>query len=343
MLISILFSLTTYLWTINFDLAKTSPMLSMLYDNYGIKQQLETRVVEVAREASRNFLPLQAAARPEENIVANHLPAARDRASLIPKRAASTDYDLAIESGVAIDCTTGAVLFQKNSDRAKPIASITKLMTALVFLEHNPGWDRVYQLRDEDRRGGSKEYLVPGEKIKVKDLFYLSLVASGNTETVALVNATGLGLVNFVNKMNGKAAELGLDHTVFKDPVGLDNGNVSTALEVAKLAQAAFAADDIRQASITKTHEFTTLAGNKIIVDNTDKLLDEFASSPQIKIVGGKTGYTDEAGGCLASKFTNQAGKEIISVVLGGADRSSRFSETKGLVEWAYDNYHWPE
>ena len=343
MLISILFSIATYFWVINFDLTGTGPMLTTLYDNYGIKREVETRVVEVAREASRNFLPLQAAARPADNITVNHLPAARDLASLKPTRASSTDYDLAVGSGVAIDCSTGAVLFQKNSDRPKPIASITKLMTALVFLEHNPGWDRVYQLRDEDRRGGSKEYLVPGEKIKVKDLFYLSLVASGNTETVALVNSTGLGLVNFVAKMNEKAAELGLAHTVFKDPVGLDKGNVSTALEVAKLAQTVFTLDDIRQASITKKHKFTTLAGNKITVDNTDKLLDEFAASPQIKIVGGKTGYTDEAGGCLASKFTNQQGKQIISVVLGGADRSSRFSETKDLVEWTYENYSWPE
>jgi D-alanyl-D-alanine carboxypeptidase len=343
MLISILFSLTTYLWTINFDLAKTSPMLSLLYDNYNIKQQLETRVVEVAREAGKNFLPLKAAARPEDTTTVNHLPAARDKSSLLPTRASSTDYELSVESGVAIDCSTGAVLFQKNGDHAKPIASISKLMTALVFLEHNPGWERVYQMREEDRREGSKEYLAAGEKVKIKDLFYLSLVASGNTETVALVNSTGLGLPGFVEKMNNKAAELGLANTVFKDPVGLDQGNVSTALEVAKLAQAAFAMNDIRQASITKKHEFTTLSGNKITVDNTDKLLEEFAASPQISIVGGKTGYTDEAGGCLVSKFVNKAGKEIVSVVLGSPDRNSRFSETKGLVEWAYDSYSWPE
>ncbi|MCK9401637.1 MAG: serine hydrolase [Bacteroidales bacterium] len=343
MLISILFSLTTYLWTVNFDLAKTNPILAMLYDNYGVKGQLETRVAEVAREAGRNFLPLQAAARPVDNFAANHLPAARDKASLIPTRATSTDYKLATENGVVIDSATGAVLFQKNSDRVRPIASITKLMTALVFLEHNPGWELVYQIREEDRREGSKAYFAVGEKVKVKDLFYLSLVASGNTETVALVNSAGLGLEAFVKKMNDKAVELGLANTAFKDPVGLDNGNVSTALEVAKLAQAAFAISDIRQASITKKHEFTTLTGNKITVENTDKLLDRFASDSQLKIIGGKTGYTDEAGGSLASKFNNQAGKEIISVVLGGADRSSRFSETRGLVEWIYENYRWPD
>ena len=343
MLASILFSLTTFLWAMNFNHGETSSLLSALYDNYGMQQRLETRVAEMAREAGKNFLPLRAAARPEDSIATSHLPAARDKASLLPTRSTSTDYKLAVDSGVAIDCNSGTVLYQKNGDLVKPIASLTKLMTALVFLEYNPGWERTYQIREEDRREGSKAYLAVGEKVKIKDLFYLSLVASGNTETVALVNATGLGLDNFVKKMNDKANELGLVNTIFRDPVGLDNGNVSTALEVAKLAQAAFALNDIRQASITKKHEFTTLAGNKIVVDNTDKLLEEFSSSPQIKIIGGKTGYTDEAGGCLTSQFVNQSGKEIISVVLGGADRSSRFSETKGLVEWAYQNYRWPE
>lgn len=261
-----------------------------------------------------------------------------------PVRSAAADFDLLrADSGAVIDGGTGTILYGKNADKQLPIASITKLITALVFLDRNPGWEKSYEIKASDRREGSKAFVSVGDRVKIKDLFYLSLVASANTETIALVGASGLEQAAFVAEMNKKAKELGLVRTLLKDPVGLDNDNLSTPLEVARLVKAAFSNDDIRRATLTKKHEFTTLSGKLVKVSNTDSLLGSFLSenADGIKIVGGKTGYTEEAGGCFAGKFTDRAGHEIISVVLGSPDKESRFEETKNLVEWVYKNYRW--
>ncbi len=343
MLSTIFFGLLANLWIVNAKLTGDNILYHSVFDRLNFSGQLEQRVAEAARQATLNILPLSAAARPEEPRPLSHLPAARDLRSLAPICESEAKHEVTADSAVVLDTETGTVLFKKDDKAPKSIASITKLATALVFLDHNPGWEYVYEIRESDRREGSKVYLAVGERAKVKDLFYLSLVASANTETVALVNSTGLKMEEFVGLMNDKARELGLTDTVFKDAVGLDAGNVSTALDVARLAKAALEMEDIRQATITKRHEFTTMSGNKISVDNTDKLLEVFAANPRIRIIGGKTGYTEEAGGCLASKWSNESGHEVISVLLGGDDRISRFSETKSLVEWVYTKFRWPE
>lgn len=243
-------------------------------------------------------------------------------------------------SSAAVDCESGKVLFNKNKGQVWPIASITKLATALVFVENNPGWETEYQMKAEDRREGGKIYLFTGEKMKVKDLFYFSLVGSDNTATIALARSTGLTDDEFVVKMNAKAEELGLNNTFFADPVGLDSSNVSTAEEIAKLAQAALAVHEISEATLTKKYEFNTDGGRHKAINNTDALLDIFPQNGII-ILGGKTGYIDASGFCFAGKFANHDGKEIISVVLGTDSYNARFEQTKRLVDWVYGNYQW--
>ncbi|MDD5290694.1 MAG: serine hydrolase [Patescibacteria group bacterium] len=250
------------------------------------------------------------------------------------------DFIITAKSAAAVDRESGALLFSYQPDEITPIASLTKLMTALVFLDHNPGWDSVYEIKREDRREGGKIFLFLGERVTVKDLFYLSLVASDNTAAIALVRSSLLSEEEFVKEMNRKALSLGLTKTKFSDPIGLNNNNVSTAREIAQLAKAAFSSEDIRQATLNKEYEFKTLGGKRKKVLTTDYLLENFPANG-LKIIGGKTGYTELAGYCFAGEFAHEDSQEIVTVILGGPTSSSRFKETKDLAEWIYENYEW--
>lgn len=274
----------------------------------------------------------------------NHLEPAENglprNLNLPVKKPAVGNLEISAASSAVIDCKSDAVLFGKQKDQIWPIASITKLAAALVFLEHNPGWDAIYQIKAGDKQEGGRIYLFTGEKVKVKDLFYFSLVGSDNTAAMALVRSTGLSDEEFINKMNEKARALGLKNTHFDDPVGLSAGNVSTAKEIAALARVAFADNDISAASLTKAYEFETLEGRKKKINNTDGLLDIFPQNG-IKILGGKTGYIEASGYCFVGKFADHSGNEIISVVLGADSYNARFNQTKEMVEWVYENYQW--
>jgi D-alanyl-D-alanine carboxypeptidase len=291
---------------------------------------------DAAAKVVEEIKVLSAAHFPQASQAKGKLPLSEDR----PVKPAVAPFDLQAASGAVMDIRSGEVLFGKNADKEWPLASITKLMTALVFLEHNPGWDTVYQIRREDRREGGKIYLYTGEKVKVRDLFYLSLVGSANTATVGLVHSTGMDEEEFVREMNDKARAMGLAGTRFYDPVGLNNNNVSTAEEIAKFAKIALSNNDISKATLTKKYEFITIGGRKKTVYNTDDLLDIFPQNG-IRITGGKTGYLELAGYCFVGKFIDHNGREMISVVLGGDTRDSRFTETRELVEWAYESFVW--
>jgi D-alanyl-D-alanine carboxypeptidase len=243
-------------------------------------------------------------------------------------------------SSLAIDRDSGEVLWDNDSATIRPIASITKLMTALVFLKTNPVWDKIYELQKEDVRVGGKSYIYPGDQAKVKDLFYLTLIGSDNTAAVALVKSTGLTEAEFVAKMNRQALDFGLIATKFEDISGLSNGNVSTAKEAAGLAKKCLANKKIRDTSIEEDYEFSTAGGRIVKVASTDQLLSVFPIDG-INIIGGKTGHTDESGYCFVGEFINEAGHKIISVVLGTDSDLDRFAETKKLVKWAYDNFIW--
>lgn len=252
------------------------------------------------------------------------------------------DFNTSASSAVIINEETGHVLFAENSQTKRAIASITKLFTALVFLDFNPGWEKVYQIKNSDRREGGRIYTWTGEKLKVKDLFNLSLVASGNTETIALINATGLGEELFVKKMNLKAKELGLTNTVFKDAVGLNEENTSTAEDVARFAKVALSKKEIAEAVTIEKFQCTTQAGRVVKVLSTDELLGSL-DDPVLGLEGGKTGFNNRAGYCFVGKFNNDKEHPIISVILGESTKNSRFAETKDMVKWTYDNYAWPE
>lgn len=269
----------------------------------------------------------------------NGLPMASVRMP-VRRAASSTEPVISASSAIVIDGVNEMVLFAKDEKAVWPIASITKLVTAMVFLDHNPGWDKVYEMRPGDRREGGKIYLFNGDKVKVRDLFYLSLVASGNSETVALSHSTGLTTEEFVAKMNEKMRDLGLVQSSFADVVGLSDQNVSTAQEVALIAKTALAQKEIKEATLTDGYRTKTLAGKEVSAQSTDRLLDDEMDN-DISLLGGKTGHIIKAGYCFVGMFANSSRNPVISVVLGSPSDALRFHEAYRLANWTYQNYRW--
>lgn len=249
-------------------------------------------------------------------------------------------FSLTASSGAVLLVKNNTFLYEKNSGAKQPIASLTKLMTALVFLDHNPGYDKEYVVTPADNIAGGKNNLFTGDTVKVSDLLNTSLVASDNGATMALAHSTGLTEPEFVKAMNDKAQKLGLFDTFFSEPTGLSDKNVSTARDVARLAKEALSHEEIKKSTTKKDYNFTTKEGREKKISSTDYLLYS-VSSPDTNLLGGKTGYTESAGYCFVGKFTDKRQDEIISVVLNSNGKNDRFLETKSLVDWVFTNFNW--
>ena len=268
------------------------------------------------------------------------VPAVTSEAVSLMLNPAARPAEMAAAKGAVLMANDHFFLFEENADEPQPIASITKLMTALVFLDNNPGWNKAYMITEADKIEGGRLNLFLGDEVTVKDLFYISLVASDNGATLALVHASGLSETEFVAGMNRRAEELGLAKTSFKDPVGLSEYNLSTAREVALLAQAAFKRPEISDATTRSDYQFTTVGGREKKIESTDYLL--FDSGEKIlTVLGGKTGYTEQAGYCFVGRLKDEAGREVISVVLNSQDKNGRFRDSRNLANWVFANYNW--
>jgi D-alanyl-D-alanine carboxypeptidase len=276
----------------------------------------------------------------ESEIVYYGLPENRAKRLTPERKEQSIAIDLPTSVGVVIDAKSGSVLFEKDAEKIVPIASITKLATAIVFLEENVDFDKIHEITDKDRVNGGRIYLHRGDKVKVKDLFYLSLVGSANSATQALVNSTGLDTQEFVKKMNIRMKSLELYNTAFEDVVGLGVNNKSNAIEVARLTKIALNYPEIKEATMLPSYRFFTEQGKSKIVHSTDSLLESF-DDDKVKILGGKTGYTESAGYCFAGKYVDDDGNELLSVVLQEVSENSRFEKSKMLALWAFDSYLW--
>ena len=255
-----------------------------------------------------------------------------------PQQIKAEKFTLPLRSSIAVDLSSNLQLFGQVADQPVAIASITKLMTALVWLKHNPGWKTEYEIKPEDRRTGGRIRLYNGDHLTAKDLFYASLIASENTAIIGLVNLSGLSESEFVAQMNQEAKKLKMYHTQFVDPTGLDPGNVSTARDVFKLARVALLNKDIQQAVATKEYRCYTQEKKQKIFPSTDELLGKMP--PGVMILGGKTGYLEEGGYSFVGLFEKD-GHKIISVALGASNRWQRFIQTKKLLEWIFQNYVW--
>ncbi len=247
---------------------------------------------------------------------------------------------LTAPAAALVDADSGAVLFSQGQDRVVPIASITKLMTAMVLLDADPDWEQPVAIAAEDQDKGGMPYLKTGDAMTLRDVFLTTLVGSANNGALALARSTGLTREQFVAKMNAAARALGLFHTRFADPSGYEPGNVSTAFDVARLAHFALERPEILDALTRKEYRFKTAAGAERLAPTTNALLASFLNEGEYVVVGGKTGYTEEAGYTLVMR-ARHGNADAIGVVLGSKTSEDRFQDLKSLLSWGFRNFDW--
>ena len=232
---------------------------------------------------------------------------------------------------------TERILFQKNIENCLPIASLTKIMTAIVVLENLPLEKNIKISKEAIAEEGEAGKLVLNEEISVKNLLYAMLLESSNDAAFAL--ASDFGFDNFIKLMNEKAKILKLQNTNFSNPTGFDDPqNFSSAYDLAKLINYTLQNQFLWQILKTSSYETADTSG-KIFHrwENTNKLLGVLSN-----VVGGKTGLTNGAGGCMALVIDNpKDDSKVISVLLGAPDENKRFKETEKLIEWVFRAYQW--
>lgn len=231
-----------------------------------------------------------------------------------------------------------SVLFSKNIQRKLTIASLSKLMTALVVVE-NIDLSSEIKISDEAaNQTKSPESLKAGEIFYAKDLLYATLIGSDNTASYALSESVGTD--KFIELMNKKAEELGLSDTSFSNTTGLGLANFSTAQDLAKLAE--YLLENRRSIlGISTTQEFNLYTADKKVLHkiiNTNELLKD-SSGLSARVVGSKTGETRTAGECLLLVLKSPDGNSyLINVILNSNDR---FGEMKKLINWVDAAYQW--
>ena len=242
--------------------------------------------------------------------------------------------DIRAAAAIIYDPASGKVLWEENSQDERSIASITKVMTAIVFLESATDLNQEVVIARADTLHASTTYLKTNDQIRLADLLHLLLLPSDNAAARALARISPLGYDGFIARMNQKAEDLGLDHTAYVDPSGLMSDNISSAYDMARLI--AFASEDDRIGPIMRTPEysFRTAAprsGRIITVHSTNQIL----RAGDVDVRGGKTGFISKAGYCLATLLKlPQGGPSLAVVVLGANSNLGRFWETRHLLSW---------
>jgi D-alanyl-D-alanine endopeptidase (penicillin-binding protein 7) len=238
-----------------------------------------------------------------------------------------------LRSGVALiyDEHEQRPLFAKEADNVVPIASITKLMTAMVILDaHLPMDEKITITRaDKDHYKGSRSRLRPGMTLTRGDLLRLALMSSENRAAAALARTFPGGTAAVVAQMNFKAKALGMNDTHFIDPTGLHSDNVSTAYDLVKLVQAAQQYEQIRQATTSTSHIVDVGKRRQMHFHNTNPLVRSAAWDIGLS----KTGYISEAGRCLVMA-TRISQRQVIMVLLDSWGRLSRVGDANRIRHW---------
>lgn len=258
----------------------------------------------------------------------------------LPVQILAQDKPFEVESQAVllIDYDTGTIIYDKNSDEKLPIASITKVMTTLLALEAIEegiiGIDDEVSVSDyAASMGGSQVFLSPGEKLPVSAILKAIIVASGNDASVAIAEKISGTVETFVEKMNEKAKELGMENTMFSDCTGLsDEGNYSTAYDVSVMSRELLKYPLFFKWS-TIWLENLTESENNTILTNTNRLVRFYDGCDGIK-----TGSTQKAKSCLTAS-AKRGNLRLIAVVLAAPTSQIRFSEASKLMDYGFANY----
>jgi D-alanyl-D-alanine endopeptidase (penicillin-binding protein 7) len=239
---------------------------------------------------------------------------------------------LASANAVVLDAAADRQMYAKAADEVTPIASVTKLMTAMVVLDAQPPLDEVLDIdmHDFDYLKGSTSRLRMGTALPRREMLRLALMSSENRAASSLARHYQGGTPAFVAAMNFKAASLGLAHTHYSDPTGLSAENVSTANDLAKLVQAAAEYPLIREFTTTPSHlvEFED-TGRILGFNNSNALVKNQAWDIQLQ----KTGYIREAGKCVVM-LVNIASKPIVIVLLDSLGKYTRIADAQRVKHW---------
>ena len=256
-----------------------------------------------------------------------------------------TYYEPNIQSKAYLlyDDRTHTILTEKNSDIPVPIASTTKIMTAIIALENYNLDDLVEISPNAASQIGSEIYLRKGDKYTVNDLLYALLVQSGNDAAMALAEHMNPdNWHDFINKMNEKAEYLGMLKTEYKDPAGLDDSGHSTARDLAIISSYALKNKIFKEIIKTENYSFQSRINNILHeVKTSNRLIKQDEPLYYPYALGIKTGFTYDAGHCLVSA-SDKNGVLLIGIILNTFQNTNDASakESKKLLEWGYDNYN---
>ncbi len=245
-------------------------------------------------------------------------------------RATEDELDLRSSVALVVDQDTNEVLFSKNPEAVLPIASITKLMTALVVAEAKLPMDEMLTVGkdDVDATAGSRSRLKLGTQLTRGEMLHLSLMASENRAAHVLGRTYPGGMDRFVSAMNGKAQLLGMSGTRYVEPTGLSPSNQSNAKDLTQLVRAAFLHPMIRELS-TSLEMVVPMGDKSVQFRNTNGLV----RNPDWEIGLQKTGYIAAAGRCVVMQ-AQMAGRQLIMVLLDSAGRHSRIGDAERLRKW---------
>lgn len=273
------------------------------------------------------------------------LPESKPR-SVIPLAKNKTEFpdEITAVSALVVDDKTDTVLFTKNPEEVRPLASITKLMSALVLMNMPIDWATTTIICKDDCDNESHQINV-GEKYTLDDLLHVALIASSNTAISALARMSGVTPENFVLLMNKKAQSLKLTSAKFVEPTGLDAGNVANTFDVAKILK-----ENLKYKKIYETMKVGEYYAHPLNKDKTRRvwstnlLLTNWVSSDfQSGDIVGKTGFIGDSKYNFTVRIADKTGHAIRIVVLGSENSESRFSEARDLAEWVFDHYLWPD
>jgi D-alanyl-D-alanine endopeptidase (penicillin-binding protein 7) len=260
------------------------------------------------------------AAVPRDSVVQTHLKYSR--------RVALAEPLLHSSAALVLDATHSSVLYSRRSSVALPIASITKLMTALVVMDAGQPLDEMLTISADDRGFGKGSRLLPGTQLTRGDLMHLALMASENRAAHALGRAYPGGIGACVEAMNAKARELGMTSAHFVEPTGLSNQNVASPEDLSKLVMAAAKVPVISEYS-TDSAYLVQVGRRMVRFRNTDSLV----SRPDWTIVVQKTGYISQAGRCLVMQTVIED-RTVVIVLLNSFGKHTRVADARRIRKW---------
>ncbi len=275
------------------------------------------------------------------DIEAANLPKAKPT---IPLPINNSTYASTITAAVVLilDDKTDTILFEKNSDQVRALASVSKLMSALVLSDLPMHWSSTTEIIVDDI-DSSSHHINAGEKYQLSDLWNIALVGSSNSAVNALVRASGLSKEEFVAKMNEKSQRLGLRSMKFADPTGLDNRNMAKAEDIAKLLKLALEKENILKSLQIAEYYAKPIGKSMRRVWSTNWLLNHWVPSEyKAAQIAGKTGYISDSDYNFAVRLIDKNNRAIRTIILGSESNESRFTEARDISNWIFSHYLWP-